>query len=235
MLRSGVAVRRGDTRGLTQTDWLTSRHSFSFAAYQDPQHMGLGPLRVLNDDHVKAASGFGPHAHRDMEIVSYVLQGALDHHDSSGNKGVIRAGEAQFMRAGTGVVHSEMNASATEPVHFLQVWFTPRTPALKPAYDQRAVEFPAKGGWFLIASPGMGGFDIDSDASMLTARLAPGARAGHVVHGGRMAYVFVIEGEAHIGSEALAAGDAALVKDGVVGLRAGTQGAHVLLFDLPLS
>lgn len=242
MLRSGVQVRRADTRGTTRTEWLLSRHSFSFGEYHDPQHVGHGPLRVLNEDVVAPGAGFGPHAHRDMEILSYCLEGALEHHDTrggegggeGGRKGVLRAGEAQFLRAGTGVVHSEMNASATEPVHFLQVWLVPRTLALKPAYDQRALQFPPEGGWATIASPGAGGFDIDSDVAVLAAKVGAGQRAGHVVHGGRQAYVFLIAGAASLGGETLGPGDAALVRDGVVGLRA-TQEAHVLLFDLPVA
>lgn len=236
VLRTGIQVRRADTRGTTTTDWLLSRHSFSFAAYRDPQHMGLGPLRVLNDDVVAPGAGFGPHAHRDMEILSYVLEGALEHHDTQGGeggqKGVLKAGEVQFLRAGTGVVHSEMNASATAPVHFLQVWLVPRTLALKPHYEQGPVQFPARGGWATIASPGTGGFDIDADAVVLTAKIAAGQKAGHVVHGGRMAYAFLIAGQAQLGSETLGPGDAALVQDGIVGLRAA-QDCHVLLFDLP--
>lgn len=234
MLRTGVHVRRADTRGATRTDWLLSRHSFSFADYHDPQHMGIGPLRVLNDDVVKAGSGFGPHPHRDMEILSYVLEGALEHRDSDGHHGTIRRGEVQFLRAGTGVVHSEMNPSATEEVHFLQVWLVPRTRGLAPAYDQRAVEFPARGGWATVASPGMGGFDVDADAVVLAAKVPAGQRIGHVVHGGRQAYLFLVAGEAQLGGEALGGGDAALVKDGVVGLRA-TKDCHALLFDLPLA
>lgn len=237
MLGSGPQVRRADTRGTTRTDWLLSRHSFSFAGYQDSQHMGLGPLRVLNDDVVAPGAGFGPHAHRDMEILSYVLEGALEHHDTGsggegGHKGVLRAGEVQFLRAGTGVVHSEMNASAAAPVHFLQVWLVPRTLALKPRYEQGPVQFPAKGGWATIASPGTGGFDIDADAIVLAARIPAGQKAGHVVHGGRVAYAFIVAGQAQLGGDTLGPGDAALVRDGIVGLRA-TQDCHVLLFDLP--
>jgi hypothetical protein len=232
MLRTGAAVRRADERGLTETDWLRSRHSFSFAEYHDERHMGLGPLRVLNDDIVQPRSGFGPHPHRDMEIVTCVLAGAVQHEDSMGNRHVIRAGESQFLRAGTGIVHGETNPF-DEPVRFLQVWFVPRTRGLAPRYDQRALAWPEKGAWATVASPGLGGHDIDSDAVLLAARLAPGARAGHVVHGGRQAYAFVAEGEVGLGSERLRQGDAALVRDGVVGLRA-EQASQVLLFDLPL-
>jgi hypothetical protein len=233
MLRTGIVVRRSAERGRTRTDWLDSLHSFSFAAYQDPRHLGLGPLRVLNDDRVAPGAGFSTHPHRDMDIVSYVLEGAMVHEDSEGHVHTIGAGETQFLRAGTGVEHSEMNASQAEPVHFLQVWFVPRTPGLKPAYDQRAVVFPERGGWATLASPGMGGFDLDADVVMLTARAAAGQRLGHVVHAGRQAYVFVVAGEVQLGGEQLREGDAALVKDGVVGLKA-TQPSHVLLFDLPL-
>lgn len=233
MLSSGIQVRRADERGLTETDWLRSRHSFSFGDYHDPRHMGLGPLRVLNDDVVQGGGGFPTHGHRDMEIVSYVLEGAMEHRDSAGHQHVIRAGEVQFMRAGTGVEHSEMNASPAEPVHFLQIWFLPRTRGQPPAYDQRKVEFPVQG-WATLASPAgeLGGLPIDSDAVLLAAKLQGGQRLGHVVHGGRQTYVFVIEGAVAVGGEQLRRGDAALVRDGVVGVKP-SEASHVLLFDLP--
>ncbi|HEV8360257.1 MAG TPA: pirin family protein [Candidatus Thermoplasmatota archaeon] len=234
MLTSGVQVRRSDERGTTRTPWLESRHSFSFGGYHDPAHLGHGPLRVLNDDVVAPGAGFGAHAHRDMEIVSYCLEGALQHEDSTGQRHTIRAGEAQLLRAGSGVVHSEMNASPSEAVHFLQIWLVPRTLGAKPAYDQRALDFPARGGWVPIASADgdLGGIAIDADAVLLTAKVPKGQRAGHVVHGGRRAYVFLIAGEVGLAGETMRAGDAALVRDGVAGLRA-LEDSHALLFDLP--
>ncbi|MCA1813860.1 MAG: pirin family protein [Halobacteriales archaeon] len=234
MLSSGIQVRRSEERGVTRTDWLLSRHSFSFGEYRDERHVGVGPLRVLNDDVVQGGRGFGEHPHRDMEIVSYVLDGAMEHRDSEGNQHVIRAGEVQLMRAGTGVEHSETNASPSEPVRFLQIWLVPRTLGQPPAYDQRKVEFPAQGGWATLASPGgeMGGLGVGSDAVLLAAKVPKGQRAGHVVHSGRQAYVFVIAGSIGVGGDQLRSGDAALVRDGIVGIRAA-EDSHVLLFDLP--
>jgi quercetin 2,3-dioxygenase len=234
MLSSGAQVRRADDRGLTRTDWLLSRHSFSFGGYADPRHTGIGPLRVLNDDIVQGGGGFPPHAHRDMEIVSYVLEGAMVHADSEGNKHTIREGDAQCMRAGTGVEHSEMNASASAPVHFLQMWLVPRRLGLAPAYDQRRLEFPSRGGWVPVASPDgeMGGFAVDSDAALLAAKVPKGQRVGHVVHGGRQVYLFIVSGAVTVGGEPLRTGDAASVRDGVVGVKA-SEDTHVLLFDLP--
>src|SRR5262245_34860065 len=135
-----IDIRRADERGRTQWEWLDSRHTFSFGDYRDPRHMGFRALRVLNDDRVEPGRGFGTHGHRDMEILSYVLEGALEHKDSSGGGGVIRPGEIQFMRAGSGVTHSEANHSTTEPVHFLQIWIVPDTRGLKPTYGQQAFD-----------------------------------------------------------------------------------------------
>jgi len=237
MLTPGLAVRRAEERGTTQTEWLLSRHCFSFDAYQDPARMGLEPLRVLNDDAVAPGQGFGPQAHRDTEILSYVLDGALRHEDSAGHAGVVKAGEAQFLSAGTGLVHSEMNASASAKLRFLQMWFMPRSQARKPAYQQAVVAFPEKGGWATVASPegsGAGGFELDADAVVLAAKLAAGQKLGHVVHGGRMAYVFVPDGTVGAAGEKLLRGDAGLLKAGILGLKA-QEPSHVLLLDLPLA
>ncbi len=215
------------SRGATQIGWLDSHHCFSFGNWFDPDRMGIGALRVLNDDLVAAGAGFPPHPHRDMEIVSYVLEGALAHEDSNGNKGIVAAGEVQFMRAGTGVAHSEMNASRSERVHFLQVWFHPRTRSAPPAYGQEKVAF-TPGAWTTLAAPDAG-MRIDADARMLTTRLDAGDEISYDLAAGRAGYLYVIEGEARVGETVLAKGDALLVD---AAFTTTGIGAHLLLFDL---
>ena len=173
-----IAIRRADERGRTDWGWLDSRHTFSFGEYFDPRHMGFRSLRVVNDDRVTPAAGFGTHGHRDMEILSYVLEGGLEHQDSTGGGGVIRPGEIQFMRAGTGVRHSEFNASKTEPVHFLQIWIVPDTNGLRPRYDQQPFDAEAaRRGFVTLASKDGrdGSIQVQQDVSLL--RDASSARA----------------------------------------------------------
>ena len=222
-----------DSRGKSKHSWLDSRHSFSFANFHDPERMGIGALRVLNDDWVKPAQGFGAHAHRDMEIVSYVLSGALEHRDSAGHGGVIKAGEAQFMRAGSGVTHSEQNASQTEPVHFLQVWFHPRTRGQRPAYDQRPIDLGKTGEFVTIASSHGEGIQIDADASMRTARLEKGQEIQLPKHEGRAYYAFVIDGAVTTKGQEMRKGDAMLILEDTYDVKA-LEPAHVLLFNVRL-
>lgn len=222
-----------DQRGHSKHSWLDSRHSFSFANFHDPDRMGIGPLRVLNDDWVKPAQGFGAHAHRDMEIVSYVLSGALEHKDSAGHGGIIKAGEAQFMRAGSGVTHSEQNASQTESVHFLQVWFHPRTRGQRPAYDQRPIDLSKSGEFVTIASGHGEGIQIDQDASMRTARLDKGQETQLPKHDGRAYYAFVIDGAVTTKGQEMRKGDAMLIPEDTYDVKA-IESSHVLLFNVPL-
>jgi len=174
-----LQIRRSEERGQTDWGWLDSRHTFSFGEYHDPNHMGFRALRVINDDRVKGGAGFGTHGHRDMEILSYVLEGALAHKDSMGTGSVIRPGEIQMMRAGTGVTHSEFNQSKTEPVHFLQTWIIPDTRGLAPAYDQRPVNQDAARHSFtaLATKDGRdGSLRIQQDVDLLLALIEAGER-----------------------------------------------------------
>ncbi|MGE3275783.1 MAG: pirin family protein [Vicinamibacterales bacterium] len=232
-----VTIRRGADRGRTQFGgWLDSRHAFSFGEYFDPSAMGFRSLRVLNDDRVAGGGGFPPHGHRDMEILSYVLDGALEHQDSTGGGGVIRPGEIQFMRAGTGVRHSEFNASPTEPVHFLQVWIIPASQGLEPAYSQQAFdrEAAARAPLLLASRDGRAGtIALAQDAEVFTSRPAPGVSHRHELAPGRHAWLQVATGAVTIDGQALSAGDAAMVSDeAAVEWTATSEGTDVLVFDL---
>jgi len=231
-----ITPRYAAERGISRFDWLDSRHSFSFADYHDPAHMGVSVLRVLNDDRVAPGRGFGKHAHRDMEIITYVLAGALQHEDSLGNGSIIRPGEVQRMSAGTGIVHSEYNASASEPVHFLQIWIVPTKGGTAPAYAQRAFA-PAElqGRLRRVVSGGAddGTVHIDQDADIYITRLAVGEAVQHRPRSGRHIYVFVARGDISLNGLALTEGDAvAAHAESLLTLQAVKDG-EVLLFDLP--
>jgi redox-sensitive bicupin YhaK (pirin superfamily) len=230
-----IAIRRADERGRTDWGWLDSRHTFSFGEYFDPRHVGFRSLRVINDDRVAPDAGFGTHGHRDMEILSYVLEGGLEHADSTGGGGVIRPGEIQFMRAGTGVRHSEYNASKTEPVHFLQIWVVPDTPGLPPRYDQRPFDAEAaRRGFVTLASKDGrdGSIQLSQDVSLLVTRLREGDEREHALAPGRHAWVHVARGSVALDGRDLGEGDgAALSAEAAVRL-AGRGDAEVLLFDL---
>lgn len=225
-------IRRSEERGRFDWGWLDTRHTFSFGDYYDPAHMGFRALRVINEDRVQPGQGFGAHGHRDMEIVSYVISGGLGHKDSMGNGSVIRPGEVQRMSAGTGVRHSEMNASKTEPVHFLQIWLLPKRRNDPPGYEQRA--FPDIGpAWRVVASPdgADGAVTIHSDARLLAAKLTDGQQLTHTT-GPRYAWLHVVTGAAEVNGVALGAGDAAAYVPGeTVEVKAGGP-AELLLFDL---
>lgn len=234
-----IVDRPGDARGRGGADWLQSRHTFSFARYYDPAWMGFGPLRVINEDRVAPGAGFAPHRHANMEILSYVFEGALAHRDDSGQGdrgGVIRAGELQWMSAGHGVEHSEYNASDAEPVHFLQVWIQPDRLNAQPAYAQRAaVGSEADGRWVLLASPdgAEGSIAIRQDARLYVARLHFGASLERELDPQRRYWLQVTRGAVAVAGRSLVGGDAiGLVEEGSLQLSAA-EAVEVLLFDLP--
>ena len=227
-------IRRANERGHAEHGWLDSYHTFSFADYYDPNWMGFRSLRVINDDLVMPGMGFGTHPHRDMEIITYVLSGALEHKDSMGNGRVIRPGEVQYMAAGTGVHHSEFNPSKTEAVHFLQIWITPEQKGLKPRYAERSLNNAPKGRFNLAVSKSNrdGSVAINQDADLYVARLEPGNETSHTLKPGRHAWLHVAEGEVTANGEVLKAGDAlALTDEKQVRVAAGKP-SQVLLFDL---
>jgi len=230
-----IEVRSTDERGHTDWGWLDSRHTFSFGDYADPAHMGFRALRVINEDRVKAGAGFGTHGHRDMEILSYVLEGALEHRDSSGGGGVIRPGEIQMMRAGTGVTHSEYNHSKVAPVHFLQIWIVPDTRGLKPAYGQKAFDREAmRKGFVLLASKDgrEGSLQVQQDVDLLVTVKGAGETRTVRLRPGRHAWVHVARGSVTVNGTALREGDGAALS-GEESLRfRGDEAVEVLLFDL---
>jgi redox-sensitive bicupin YhaK (pirin superfamily) len=230
-----ITVRRSEDRGHAEHGWLESYHTFSFAGYHDPRFMGFRQLRVINEDRVQPGRGFGTHGHQDMEIVSYVLEGALAHRDSLGNGSTIRPGDVQRMSAGTGVTHSEFNDSKTELVHFLQIWIQPARNRLAPSYEERA--FPGetrRNQWRLVVSPDgrYGSVSIHQDASLYATLLAPGATLSHALASGRHAWLQVARGALTVNGSLLAEGDGAAVSDEAkLDVRAESA-AEALLFDL---
>lgn len=228
-------VRRSNERGYADHGWLQSRHSFSFAEYFDPEHVQFGALRVINEDRVAPGMGFGTHGHRDMEIVSYVLEGALQHRDSMGNGSVMRAGDVQRMSAGTGVMHSEFNASRTEPVHFLQIWIRPARRGTPPGYEQKHFAAEDKRGRLrLIASPdgADGSLAIQQDARLHAGLFGGAEQAHHPLAPGRMAYVHLVSGKLSVNGIALSGGDALLLRDAAAVHLSHGSDAEVLVFDL---
>lgn len=229
-----MKIRRADERGQANYGWLDTHYTFSFADYYDPEHMGFRALRVINDDIVAPGGGFGTHPHRDMEIVTYVLSGALEHKDSMKNGRVIRAGELQYMAAGTGVLHSEFNPSKTEPVHLLQIWLLPDQKGLKPNYAERTGSQLPEGRLNLVASKTGrdGSMAINQDSDLYLAKLSPGQAVMHSLRPQRHAWVHVAEGEVTLNGQDLKAGDGAAISDeSVLKLGAKTP-SQVLLFDL---
>jgi len=227
-------IRRANERGHADHGWLNAWHSFSFAGYYDPAHMGFRSLRVINDDTVAPGGGFGTHPHRDMEIITYILSGELEHKDSMGNGRVIRTGEVQYMAAGTGVQHSEFNPSEKSPVHLLQIWIMPDKKNTKPRYEEKSLVKAKTGELHLIASK-TGRDDsiaINQDAELSLAKLEPGDGVEHTLRAGRHAWIHVAEGEVKLNGQVLNAGDAAAVSEaGKLELTAGKK-SQVLLFDL---
>ena len=229
-----IRIRKSDERGHADHGWLKSAHTFSFADYHDPQHMGFRALRVINDDVVLGGGGFPTHAHRDMEIITYVLSGALEHKDSMGNGSVIRPGNVQYMAAGTGVQHSEFNHSAKEPVHLLQIWIQPDTRGAKPNYAEKSFADAPVGALTLIASKTGrdGSIAINQDANVLVGKFEAGNTATYSIGEGRGVWLHVAEGEVTLNGQSLKTGDAAaLTAEQALELRA-TWPSQVLLFDL---
>ncbi|HTO71187.1 MAG TPA: pirin family protein [Myxococcota bacterium] len=231
-----IQLRPSGERGHAQHGWLESRHTFSFADYRDPEHMGFRVLRVINEDRVQPGRGFPPHSHRDMEILTWVLDGALEHEDSLGNTSVIRPGELQRMSAGTGVTHSEYNASRERPVHFLQIWILPAKAGLPPSYEQR--DFGAgemRERLRLVASPDGrdGSVRVNQDASVHLGRLAGDRKLEHPLAPGRFAWVQLARGALGLNGRELCAGDGAAAS-GERALELETrEPSEVLVFDLP--
>jgi len=231
-----IETRKAAERGHAQHGWLDSFHSFSFAGYHDPAHMGFGPLRVINEDRVEPGMGFGAHSHRDMEIISYVLEGALAHRDSMGNGSVLQPGQVQRMTAGTGVTHSEYNGSDRDPVHFLQIWIEPDRRGVQPGYEEKTFDPDSKRGRLrLVASPDGrdGSVTIHQDAFLYAGLFDAGEAAEFTLAAGRRAYAHVIRGEVEVNGQPLGPGDALKVTGEQAVRLAKGRGAEVLLFDLP--
>jgi redox-sensitive bicupin YhaK (pirin superfamily) len=228
-------TRLSKDRGLADFGWLKSQHTFSFGDYHDPRFMGFGPLRVINEDRVAPGAGFGQHSHRDMEILSWVLEGSLEHKDSLGTGAVIRPGELQRMTAGSGVSHSEFNGSKTEAVHFLQIWLLPQAQGLEPGYEQRTFsQADLQDRWRLIAARDgrSGAVRVHQDADLYAARFGDGAELAHVPAPGRKLWLQVARGAVDVDGESLAAGDAmSWVNPSKVVVRARAPG-EILLFDM---
>ena len=230
-----IRIRRSEERGHANHGWLNAKHSFSFAEYHDPENMHFGPLRVINEDRIAAGQGFGTHGHRDMEIVTYVLDGALSHRDSLGNGSTIRPGDVQRMSAGTGVMHSEFNGSQDDPLHLLQIWIIPKRAGDPPGYEEKRFEDADKRGRLrVVASPEGrdGSVTIHADASIYAGLFDGAERAEHVLAAGRQAYVQVARGTVTVNGEALKAGDAAMITDTSSVTVENGEHAEVLLFDL---
>ena len=237
-----ITLRKSQERGYADHGWLKSYHSFSFADYHDPRHMGFSDLRVINEDRIAPGTGFGTHGHRDMEIISYVLSGELAHRDSLGTgeagaprSGVIKPGDVQRMSAGRGVTHSEFNHARDATTHFLQIWLLPDATGLPPSYEQKHFDAAARRGRLaLVASPDSreGSLRIHADASVYAGLLDGDEAATHALAAGRCAYVHVARGEVIVNGHALAAGDAAMLRDEPAVRLAQGVGAEVLVFDL---
>jgi redox-sensitive bicupin YhaK (pirin superfamily) len=231
-----ITLRKSSARGHSDHGWLNARHTFSFAEYHDPAYMGFSVLRVINDDVVAPGRGFGMHPHRDMEIVTYILQGALQHHDSMGNGSVIRAGDVQYMSAGSGVRHSEVNPSLDQPVHLLQIWILPAQQNLVPQYDQKTIPVEEKRGrWRMLASSD-GREDsilIQQDASLLATVLDHAAPLTYQPRPGRRQYLHLARGSVALNGIEMDAGDGAFIENESVATLSDAKDAEALLFDLP--
>lgn len=229
-----ITLRKSNERGRFTSDWLDSRHTFSFDTYQDPQHMGFRTLRVINQDRVAPGQGFPLHPHKDMEILSFVLEGALKHRDSLGNEGIIRAGQVQRITAGSGIRHSEVNPSQDEEVHFLQIWILPKVKGLEPGYETVSFVPTAPNRLHLLASPdgAQGSATIRQDVRLYTATLEAGQALTYRLDAGRHAWLQLIDGEVVLSGLTLAAGDGAAISEEEQLQFRATGEARFLLFDL---
>ncbi|MDJ0736640.1 MAG: pirin family protein [Nostocaceae cyanobacterium] len=231
-----ITIRHSQDRGVANFGWLDSRHTFSFGYYYDPRHMGFGSLRVINEDKVAPAKGFGAHGHRDMEIISYVLDGALEHKDNIGNGSVIRPGDVQRMSAGTGILHSEFNSSNTEPVHFLQIWLLPDQRGIEPSYEQKTFSPEEKQGQLRLVGSRNGrdgSVTIHQDVDLYSTLLGNGSAVSHRLENGRQAWIHVARGSVELNGHQLYAGDgAAISQEHNITLQGVSSDAEVLLFDM---
>jgi len=232
-----LQVRKSAERGTANLGWLLSRHTFSFGDYYDPEHMGFGPLRVINEDRVQPGRGFGTHGHRDMEIISYVLEGALEHQDSIGTGSVIRPGDVQVMSAGAGIRHSEFNHSKTDLVHFLQIWIIPAREGITPRYDQKKFPDSEKRGRLRLvgsADGHDGSIVIHQDVELFAAILDRGEQAAHAFRNGRDGWLQVARGSIEANGQRLDAGDGAAIADeATIVVKGQADRSELLVFDLP--
>jgi len=232
-----ITIRHAKERGVANFGWLDSRHTFSFGEYYDPAQMGFGQLRVINEDRVSPGQGFGTHGHKDMEIISYVLEGALEHKDSIGTGSVIRPGDVQVMSAGTGIRHSEFNHSKTDPVHFLQIWVVPDRPGIAPRYEQKTFPDAEKRGRLRLvgSSDGRdGSVVIYQDVELLASLLTAGEKVTHALASGRKSWIQVVRGAVALHGRDLAAGDgAAVANEPDLSITAKVDNTELLVFDLP--
>jgi quercetin 2,3-dioxygenase len=231
-----MVIRPAQERGVANFGWLDSRHTFSFGEYSDPNHMGFADLRVINDDKVTPGQGFGTHGHQDMEIITYVLEGALEHKDSIGTGSIIRPGDVQRMSAGTGIRHSEFNASQTELVHLLQIWILPEQKGIEPSYEQKTFPEAEKRGKLRLVGSREGrdgSITIHQDVDFYAASLQAGEEVSHTLAPGRVAWLQVARGSVQLNDQMLAAGDGvAIAQESLITLKGSANEAEVLLFDM---
>lgn len=231
-----ITIRSAQDRGVANFGWLDSRHTFSFGNYHDPNHMGFADLRVINEDKVTPGQGFGTHGHRDMEIISYVLEGALEHKDSIGTGSIIRPGDVQRMSAGTGIRHSEFNASKTDPVHFLQIWILPEQEGIAPGYEQKTFTAEEKRGTLRLVGSRDGrdgSITIHQNVELYAALLQDSETVNHTLAEGRVAWLQVVRGAVQLNNQPLTAGDgAAIAQESKIMLQGASEDAEVLLFDM---
>lgn len=231
-----LTIRKSNDRGLAEHGWLKSRHTFSFAEYYDPQHMGFGPLRVINEDRIAGGTGFDTHPHRDMEIISYVISGGLRHRDSMGNVTVIKPGEVQRMSAGTGVMHSEYNDQDKDETHFFQIWITPEKRGVKPGYGQKSFEKELNSQKLVhvISKDGVNGsIDINQDANVYISRLKKSEDLDFKVPAGRKLWLQLVKGSVQVNGEAIQTGDAIAATDISTAAITASEDSEMILFDLP--